>query len=453
MSYTLTWSDPSAKSNLTISSGGSDSSSTSFTLFGKGYPGWGQPIQNNLLHLLENFAKSSAPSAPTIGQLWFDTTTNVNHIKLYTSTGFQELAYRRIDAGSAPVIITYNGDIWYDTVKKYLNVFNGGWSALAYDVQTYGNYSLELAGSVANAYIVAVNPVITSYTHDFTGKFKVTHANTGPCTINAGGGALPLLTDTGAALASGDLQVGKIISYIYVQGTGSFYITSSVTSELITQVSGSYATVNGSSSQHFEVAAPVDGNSAISQSYANTNYAAVNGSASQHFEVAAPVDGNSAISQSYANTNYAPIFPSSHSLVPPGTLIDFCGPPGNVPLGWVMCPNIATIISISTYPNLFAAISNYWGGDGISTFGLPYFPQDYTSIHTTGSNAGSSTGGNVISHDHAVQFVLPNTNMVSTVASGGYPVTYSTPTASTTSPTGTSANFPAGMRVIKCVKV
>lgn len=43
-----------------------------------------------------------------------------------------------------------------------------------------------------------------------------------------------------------------------------------------------------------------------------------------------------------------------------------------IPVGYLQCPTTATLVAISTYPQLFAAISYTWGGSGVS-FGLPYF--------------------------------------------------------------------------------
>lgn len=42
---------------------------------GKNYLGYGQPVDQSLLNMVENFAGPSAPSNPIIGQMWFDTNT------------------------------------------------------------------------------------------------------------------------------------------------------------------------------------------------------------------------------------------------------------------------------------------------------------------------------------------------------------------------------------------
>lgn len=49
--------------------------STSLTLFGRGVIGYGLKLNDNLIHLLENGANSSAPIAPLVGQIWYNTNT------------------------------------------------------------------------------------------------------------------------------------------------------------------------------------------------------------------------------------------------------------------------------------------------------------------------------------------------------------------------------------------
>jgi len=56
---------------------------TSLNLPGRNYAGYGQPVDQGLLSLLENFASPSAPANPIPGQTWFDTTSK--YLKLNTS--------------------------------------------------------------------------------------------------------------------------------------------------------------------------------------------------------------------------------------------------------------------------------------------------------------------------------------------------------------------------------
>ena len=60
----------------TIADGTVNSTNSSLTLVGKNFSGYGQFLNEDLIHLLENFAYGAAPTTPLPGQLWFNTTTN-----------------------------------------------------------------------------------------------------------------------------------------------------------------------------------------------------------------------------------------------------------------------------------------------------------------------------------------------------------------------------------------
>ncbi len=72
MPYTIDYTDP-GKSPIVVNDGVVDTS-TSINLIGKNYSRFGEILNENMLQLLENFANATAPSNPTEGQLWYDTT-------------------------------------------------------------------------------------------------------------------------------------------------------------------------------------------------------------------------------------------------------------------------------------------------------------------------------------------------------------------------------------------
>lgn len=92
-----------------------------------------------------------------------------------------------------------------------------------------GNFTLDTG--VANAYVVALNPAIAAYTEGMTVRVKVVNANTAASTLNAGGGAVPLVNNVGGALVSGDLLAGGILTAVYVASAGKFYVTSFIQSQ------------------------------------------------------------------------------------------------------------------------------------------------------------------------------------------------------------------------------
>ena len=104
----------------TVNDGTIDSSSTDLTLIGKNYSGYGDALNENFVHLLENFAATSAPTTPA-GQLWWDTTGNL--LKVYTGTAFKTVSSSTASS-SAPTGGVV-GDLWWDTGNSQLKIWNG----------------------------------------------------------------------------------------------------------------------------------------------------------------------------------------------------------------------------------------------------------------------------------------------------------------------------------------
>ena len=97
---------------------------TSLDLPGRGYPGYGGKINESLLHLLENFANTSAPRSPTEGQIWYDTGAGGglkvwNGVNWLDAGGLKSGAVRPAGSVSAP------GDLWSDTGSQQLYLWSG----------------------------------------------------------------------------------------------------------------------------------------------------------------------------------------------------------------------------------------------------------------------------------------------------------------------------------------
>ena len=74
MAYTIVKSDGTVLT--TIPDGTINTTSTSLGLPGRNYAGYGQYLDTNFVHMVENFADGTVPQNPIRGQLWFDTNTN-----------------------------------------------------------------------------------------------------------------------------------------------------------------------------------------------------------------------------------------------------------------------------------------------------------------------------------------------------------------------------------------
>ena len=123
MAYTVTTTNGTVIT--TVADGTVNTTSTSLTLIGKNYAGYGIFLNENYVQLLENFSNTTPPNAPLTGQLWYD---NVNDIlKVYNSaTNVWKPISSSISQSTAPsAAISVTGDIWWDTTNAQLKVWSG----------------------------------------------------------------------------------------------------------------------------------------------------------------------------------------------------------------------------------------------------------------------------------------------------------------------------------------
>lgn len=78
MAYTIVKSD--GQVLTTIADGQINTTSTSLGLPGRNYAGYGQTLDTNFVHVLENFASTTPPANPLRGQLWYNTNTQTLYV-------------------------------------------------------------------------------------------------------------------------------------------------------------------------------------------------------------------------------------------------------------------------------------------------------------------------------------------------------------------------------------
>jgi hypothetical protein len=135
---------------LTIVNDGTIDQTTNLTLVGRNYSNFGQIINENFVKLLENFANTTAPTAPIMGQLWYDSANK--KLKVYNGSLFTGLP-QIISSASQPSGQT-NGDMWYNTSEQKLYL---------YDNSTYNLIGPQFTG------ISELNAVIPSQVFDNVG--------------------------------------------------------------------------------------------------------------------------------------------------------------------------------------------------------------------------------------------------------------------------------------------
>lgn len=165
--YTVYYSDPAKNASpIFIADQTENSQSTSLTLIGRNYPGYGQAIAQDLVHLLENFAASTPPNNPIEGQLWFDTSDPNNKKLRINDGGISGARWSPINGifqqPNQPTNVNL-GDIWVDTAQHQLSFYNGSSFTLVgpnYSSATKtGSYPVTLMDTTGGTHQVIINYV------------------------------------------------------------------------------------------------------------------------------------------------------------------------------------------------------------------------------------------------------------------------------------------------------
>ena len=135
MAYTVNRTNSSTSPNQYTVQDGVVNTQTNLNFVGKGYAGYGELIAENFLHLMENFANTTAPDKPIEGQVWYDSATA--KLKVYNGSIFQTAG------GNAPYQSTEppsmaQGDLWIDSDTGQMYYYNGASSVLVGPPSTTG---------------------------------------------------------------------------------------------------------------------------------------------------------------------------------------------------------------------------------------------------------------------------------------------------------------------------
>jgi len=244
MAYTINLTDGAVFATI---ADGTINTSSSMTLVGKNYAGYGEFLDENFIHLLENGSNTTAPSAPLTGQLWWDKTNNL--LKVYNGSIFKTIS--AATASSTQPTSNVTGDLWYDTTNQQLKVYTGSSFIVVGPAYTssegtagaipgtvndsggsphfitslYVNNQQIAIVSVDSAFTPAA-PTNTNFPTIYPGITVTKSAsstlagnvtNTGNLTLSAGGATTVTVTSSGANIAgyltgSGNITGGNLLS-------------------------------------------------------------------------------------------------------------------------------------------------------------------------------------------------------------------------------------------------
>ena len=120
---------------------------TAVTLPGRNVPDYGEPVDTNFIHMLENFANDTPPQSTTTltGQLWYDTSDGI--FKVYDGTNW-------VQTGKVPVSELppsgnqSEGNFYFDeSIKKLKVYYDNTWYDSSYAGEISGSYNNVGQGS------------------------------------------------------------------------------------------------------------------------------------------------------------------------------------------------------------------------------------------------------------------------------------------------------------------
>lgn len=96
---------------------------TDLIFVGRNYAGYGEWQNENFLKLLENFANTIAPLKPIEGQIWYNTVDK--KINVYNGGVWKSISNLVVSTDTPSDTNHTTGDLWYNDTRQQLFAFNG----------------------------------------------------------------------------------------------------------------------------------------------------------------------------------------------------------------------------------------------------------------------------------------------------------------------------------------
>jgi hypothetical protein len=331
---------------------GTANTTTSLTLVGRKYAGYGEILQENLVKLLENFSNNIAPSNPVTGQIWYNSSTDV------------------------------------------LSYYDGSWQALANVAQLTSNIS-ALSTTLTTALTTNVNAINANVSST---NANVTAANAAIASLTALKAPLasPALTGVPTTPTAPHLTANtQIASTQFVQMELAYYATdidlagnvSALIDRFDANISSNVNAINASvASTEANVTAANAAIASLTALKAPLASPALTGAPT------APTANISVNSTQLATTAYV------HNILPIGMILQWYGDIASIPYGYALCNG--QTISGHTTPDL--------SGRFVVAVG-PQHPQGSTggnntltpTMQSAGAHShGANTGATILAAEH-----------------------------------------------------
>lgn len=251
MAYTIVKSDGTVLT--TIADGTINTSSTSLGLPGRNYAGYGQTLDTNQVHILENFAAATPPANPLRGQLWFNITNSTLYVCPADGTTNAAAWLSLTSTASGGTTTFGNASISGNLSSNNATITNN----LSANAITAGYLTISTQANIANANLSGTTSIASLTTTSITSGSQSTNGTlTGVWTANGAGTAngvagTSMWVTGGNLVITGAGSIGiRTDNYYYANGDPlnfpGTYSNANVTSFLPTYV-GNVGAASGAS--------------------------------------------------------------------------------------------------------------------------------------------------------------------------------------------------------------
>lgn len=208
MAYTIVKTDGTVLT--TIADGTINTTSTSLGLPGRNFAGYGNTLDTNFVHQLENFANTAPPANPLRGQLWYDTNNSVLKVcPTDGATASNWLTLTSTSSGGTTTFgaVTITGNLSANNATITSNLSSGNITAT--------NLTVTANSTLANANITTANISTLNTQSISTGGATTAGTMTGTWTVNGG------LTGNALIVTNGNVYAAGVRTDHYYYANGS----------------------------------------------------------------------------------------------------------------------------------------------------------------------------------------------------------------------------------------